>query len=238
MMRSPNSTRVVIVDDHALFAESMKIALGIEGYDVRLAAPSPHGRSHAALLNHILRMQPRVVLLDLDLGAFGNGVRLVQPLTCAGVAVIVVTGSAERPRWGEALRYGARKVMPKSAALEEILATVRKVNDGRSVLTREEREDLLSEWHRHRAWVNTVRERLELLTHREAEVLAHLMEGRQVREIAQYSVVSVATVRTQVKSILSKLEVSSQLAAVGLAHQVDWDPPVYVHVPEQRRPIA
>jgi hypothetical protein len=47
-------------------------------------------------------------------------------------------------------------------------------------------------------------------------------------------VVSVATVRTQVKSILAKLEVTSQLAAVGLAHQVDWKAPVAARVPAQR----
>ena len=46
-----------------------------------------------------------------------------------------------------------------------------------------------------------------------------------MRDIAQTSVVSVATVRTQVKSILAKLEVSSQLAAVGLAHAVNWRAP-------------
>jgi DNA-binding NarL/FixJ family response regulator len=39
-------------------------------------------------------------------------------------------------------------------------------------------------------------------------------------------VVAEATVRTQVKSILAKLEVSSQLAAVGLAHRVGWRPPL------------
>ena len=67
--------------------------------------------------------------------------------------------------------------------------------------------------------------RLDLLTTREREVLAHLMLGRTVREIAARSVVSEATVRTQVKSILAKLEVTSQLAAVGLAHHVGWRPP-------------
>ena len=46
------------------------------------------------------------------------------------------------------------------------------------------------------------------------------MEGHTVRDIARISVVSEATVRTQVKSILAKLEVSSQLAAVGLAHEI------------------
>jgi DNA-binding NarL/FixJ family response regulator len=39
-------------------------------------------------------------------------------------------------------------------------------------------------------------------------------------------VVSEATVRTQVKAILAKLQVTSQLAAVGLAHKVGWRPPI------------
>ncbi len=52
--------------------------------------------------------------------------------------------------------------------------------------------------------------------------LGSLMEGRTVREISRSSVVSEATVRTQVKSILNKLEVSSQLAAVGMANQIGW----------------
>ena len=51
------------------------------------------------------------------------------------------------------------------------------------------------------------------------------MRGRAVREIAGLSVVSEATVRTQVKSILAKLEVSSQLAAVGMAHEIGWQAP-------------
>jgi two-component system nitrate/nitrite response regulator NarL len=49
--------------------------------------------------------------------------------------------------------------------------------------------------------------------------------GRPVREIALASFVSVETVRTQVKSILSKLEVTSQLAAVGAARMAGWHPP-------------
>ena len=71
-----------------------------------------------------------------------------------------------------------------------------------------------------------VRERLEQLTNRERVVLGHLMKGRAVRQIAGLSTVSEATVRTQVKSILAKLEVSSQLAAVGMAHEIGWRAPV------------
>ena len=51
------------------------------------------------------------------------------------------------------------------------------------------------------------------------------MKGRAVRQIAERGVVSEATVRTQVKSILAKLEVSSQLAAVGMANEMGWQAP-------------
>jgi DNA-binding NarL/FixJ family response regulator len=93
-------------------------------------------------------------------------------------------------------------------------------------MTREEREELLLTWSNERADLVELEARLDLLTVREREVLAHLMRGHTVREIATVGVVSEATVRTQVKSILAKLDVTSQLAAVGLAHRVGWRPPL------------
>jgi DNA-binding NarL/FixJ family response regulator len=92
-------------------------------------------------------------------------------------------------------------------------------------MTREEREELLREWASERAGLVELTSRLDQLTVREREVLAHLMKGRTVREIAADGVVAEATVRTQVKAILAKLHVTSQLAAVGLAHKVGWRPP-------------
>ncbi len=219
-------SRVTIIEDHLLFAESLVIALELEGYDVRLVPLGEPGRSVSTLLPAILRSNPRIVLLDLDLGQHGNGVRLVEPLTRAGAAVIVVTGSATPSRWGEALAHGARRVMPKSSPLNEIAATIRRVSQGLTVTSLEERTELMRAWHAEQASVRDARDRLERLTRREAEVLGHFLLGRQVREIAHLSVVSEATVRTQAKSILAKLGVSSQLAAVGLARQAGWESPL------------
>jgi two-component system, NarL family, nitrate/nitrite response regulator NarL len=135
---------------------------------------------------------------------------------------VVVTASRDRSRWGECYFHGARRVLTKSQPLQEILSTVRRLNQGLSVLDRETREELLAEFHRDRQEHHEMRDRLHRLTPREREVLGQLTEGHTVRDIAKASVVSEATVRTQVKSILSKLEVSSQLAAVGIAHAVGW----------------
>lgn len=222
---SRSKLRIVIVEDHVLFAESLELALTVEGYDVRRVEIPDREQSPGALLSAVTRQRPRVALLDLDLGLFGSGERLIAPLASAGINVVVVTASVDRARWGEAVRFGARKVLAKSRPLNDILATVRRINQGLQVMMREEREELLEAWVTERSHLVDMQGRLGQLTVREREVLAHLMRGRTVREIATVGVVSEATVRTQVKAILAKLEVTSQIAAVGLAHQVGWRPP-------------
>ena len=216
--------RIVLIEDHTLFAESLDVALTVEGYDVR-RIPVAEGTAIATALSAALRLQPRVVLLDLDLGKLGDGVRMISPLARGGAAVVVVTASSDEGRWGECIARGARKVLSKSRPLNDILATVRRLNQGFAVMDVEERERLLDARKADHERNGDLAARLERLTGREQQVLGRLMEGSTVREISRDSVVSEATVRTQVKSILAKLEVSSQLAAVGAAHRVGWRPP-------------
>jgi DNA-binding NarL/FixJ family response regulator len=224
--RALGLTRIAIVEDHLLFAESLELALAREGHDVHRVAIGERATPVGGLLAAILRVRPRVVLLDLDLGAMGSGARLVEPLARAGIAVVVLSGGLDRPRWGECLRHGARTVLPKSTSLNTVLSTIRLIGDGRPVIGREEREGLLSSFHEEKHEHQQLRSRLDLLTAREREILGHLMLGRPAREIARRSFVSEATVRTQVKSILAKLGVPSQVAAVGVAHRARWLPPV------------
>lgn len=216
------SGRVLIIEDHELLAESLELTLSLEGYDVRRLALPEEGGSMATLRSAALRADPRTVLLDLDLGRFGDGMALIAPLARAGANVVVVTASNDRGRWGACVRQGARKVLSKGRPLQETLSTVRRLHQGLGVMSSHELEMLLDAYRNERAATEGVRHRLEMLTPREKQVLGRLIEGTSVRDIARSSVVSEATVRTQVKSILGKLEVSSQLAAVGLAHQVGW----------------
>ena len=216
------STRVLIIEDHTLFAESLELALSLEGYDVRRLALPEVGGSMATLRSTALRSNARIVLLDLDLGRFGDGMSLIAPLAREGANVVVVTASTDHGRWGACVRQGARKILSKGRPLQETLSTVRRLHQGLPVMTSDELERLLDAWRSERMVTDDMRRRLELLTPREKQVLGSLIEGHNVREIARIGVVSEATVRTQVKSILGKLEVSSQLAAVGLAHHVGW----------------
>jgi DNA-binding NarL/FixJ family response regulator len=102
---------------------------------------------------------------------------------------------------------------------------LRRLSHGLRVLDVEERERLLRLAHRRRRELVELERRIASLSAREEQVLGELMHGRPVHDIAARCSVAEATVRTQVKSILSKLGVSSQLAAVGVAHRVSWRPP-------------
>jgi two-component system nitrate/nitrite response regulator NarL len=214
------SRRVLIIEDHALFAESLELTLSHQGYAVRRLPLPEEGGSLATLRAAALRANPRTVLLDLDLGRFGDGAALIEPLSRAGINVVVITASADLGRWGGCVRLGARKVISKSRPLQETLATVRRLDQGLPVMSSDEMARLVQNWRLYRAEIEAKRELLDRLTPRERAVLGEMQQGHTVREIAHDSVVSEATVRTQVKSILGKFEVSSQLAAVGLANQV------------------
>ena len=217
--------RILVLEDHALFAESLELALTLEGYDVRRVPVPDHACAPGQVLAPAGRWKPRIALVDLDLGRFGDGADLIEPLARSGVNVVVVTASNDHARWGECMQRGARKVVSKNQPLNDILAVVRRLSQGLPVVDHEEREELLRLWQERRHAQQAARSRLATLTAREREILGQLMEGHPVRDIAHHDYVSEATVRTQVKSILAKLGVSSQLAAAGLARSVGWQAP-------------
>ena len=67
-----------------------------------------------------------------------------------------------------------------------------------------------------------MRPRLEWLTERERLVLIDMMHGKNAEQIASDQIMAVCTVRTHIRSILSKLGVKSQLAAVAYANRQLW----------------
>jgi DNA-binding NarL/FixJ family response regulator len=216
---------IAVVDDHALFAESLVTALRLRGNSACRIPVEQTYRSSVRLLPTILQGLPSIVLLDLDLGMLSSGMDLIGPLSTTGIAVVVVTGLVDRARWGECIERGARTVVPKHASLKEIVATVRRIENGLPAMVATERTNLLECWRDQKAREQGTVSRLGQLSRREAEVLGQLMSGLRVAEIAQQGFVSESTIRTQVKAVLAKLQVSSQLTAVGLAYAACWTPP-------------
>jgi DNA-binding NarL/FixJ family response regulator len=131
--------------------------------------------------------------------------------------VLVVRDSGDEDRVAAAIAAGAAGAVAKSSSLRNLLLMVLAASAGHPVITERERHAWLA---RHRDRLAQQRERsrrFERLSAREREVLALMSQGHRATAIAEQFVVSLATVRTQIRAILVKLEVNSQLEAVALA---------------------
>jgi len=205
-MRRP----VLVIDDHAIVATSLVLALRAQGIPAKRCPVT----SEDAIIAEAQAGEERgLVLLDMDLGLDVDGADLVMPLKALGWQVLVVTGSSSRNRIAAAVVAGAIGWVSKAAPFEQLVQAAVAAAAGRSTLSERERRELVELNRGDRDRVRL----LDRLTVREREVLDRLAAGHRAAKVAEEFVVSVATVRSQIRSILAKLEVGSQLEAVALA---------------------
>ena len=208
---------VALVDDHELLVHTLTLALS--GSGIRCVGVPPAPAEH--LLSSLIDRGPDLVLLDLDLGEFGDSNPLIPALTSAGMRVLVLTAQTDRIRQALAIERGAIGIQPKAAGFAETVEAIRQAALGvapdpaGSIA-------LLDELARHRERLAAERRPFDSLTDRERQTLEELAAGRTVQQIASRWVVSQATVRTHVQAILTKLGTTSQLQAVVMAVRAGW----------------
>ncbi len=208
--------RLTIVEDHELVAQTLGAALRMEGHEVTVVVP----RVADEVLDLVQASDPELVLLDFDLGVGeGLGLALIAPLTAAGATVVMVTGHRDLAALGACIESGAVGVVSKAQRFDDLIENVRAAIAGDRVMPESERIELLEALRARRAKDRELRAPFETLTPRETEVLQELMDGHSADAIAGAAFTSVATVRTQIAAVLRKLDVTSQLAAVGLARR-------------------
>jgi DNA-binding NarL/FixJ family response regulator len=215
------ATQIAIVEDHELLADSLAFALGRGGFEAVVVPPL----SFDSVIARIEALAPDVVLLDLHLGDAGSGVALVAPLRAMDVDVICITAEPSRAAWGACVEAGASAVLSKSTPFDELVDRIGAVVAGEAAMSQPEREALLHEVREFRLEERNRLEPFQRLTVRECEVLHELMEGIAADAIAERGYVSLTTVRSHIRSILQKLGVNSQLAAVAMAVRANWTSP-------------
>ena len=214
--------RILIVDDHALVASGLQLALRSRGWEVQVAdGPTPE-----AVRERARAFEPECVLLDLHLGELGNGRDLIGPLRETSRAVVMLTGETDRLLLAACLEAGADGWIGKGAFLDDVIGMVEDVLAGRPLLGCAQRHELLDDLRVHRASLERSRSPFEGLTRREQRVLGALVDGLSAEEIAEAHFVALTTVRSQVRGILQKLGVRSQLAAVATANRAGWTRPI------------
>ena len=199
MQPSPSPVRLMLVDDHPLVRDGLRVRLeAVPGFSVVAEA----GDAEAAMAE-ARRAAPDLVLMDIGMKGV-NGIeatrRLTAELPALRVLVLSMYDNAEYVR--EALHAGARGYLLKDQPAEEIVAAIRSVMAGGSHFTSAATDTPPAD---------------ATLTPREREVLALIAEGLSSREIGERLAMGVRTVETHRTSLRRKLELGSPTALVRYA---------------------
>jgi DNA-binding NarL/FixJ family response regulator len=218
-MTEERRPRVALVDDHPLLRAGLRLAL--EGAGLHPTEPAMAATDELATA--ILDGGHDCAIVDLGLPISGGGLGLIKPLATGGVTVAVLTGESDVVLQASCLQAGAAVVLSKAEPLDEIVTVIAQVCRGVAVRASQQAA-LVAEGHRILEQQRRQLDPFLTLSPREQAVLDALMAGLGPVDIARRDVVSVQTVRTQVKLLLRKLGVRSQLEAAALAQRAGWRP--------------
>jgi DNA-binding NarL/FixJ family response regulator len=206
-------TRVLIVDDQPLMRAGFKSVLEASG-QVDVVGEAATG---AVAIEQARRLDPDVVLMDVRMPDM-DGIEATRRMPKQKVLILTTFGLDEYII--EALRAGASGFLLKDAPVEELLSAVRAVAAGDAQLSPAVTKRLLDQVARRLpAAVDHDDALLEELTSRERDVLRLLAVGMSNAEIGEALVVSEATVKTHVSSVLGKLGLRDRVQAVIYAYE-------------------
>lgn len=201
--------KVLIVDDHAIVRKGI-IALLETEKDIQVVGEASDGSQAITMAD---QLKPDMIIMDLVMPGV-NGIDAIRQITTQDqtAKILVLTSFATDDKVFPALKAGALGYLLKDSNPQELLDAIRQVSKGESWLHPSVAKKVLKELTHTSAPSN-----LEELTERETEVLKLVAQGMSNREIADQLVISEATVRTHVSSLLAKLHLASRTQAALFA---------------------
>ncbi|HYK30581.1 MAG TPA: response regulator transcription factor [Streptosporangiaceae bacterium] len=211
--------RVMIVDDHPMWRDSVGRDLTEAGFEV--VATVGEGAQALRIAGSV---RPDVVVLDLQLPDV-SGVDVTRGLVAAhpDIRVLILSASGEHRDVLDAVKAGAAGYIVKSASRAELIDAVRRTESGDAVFSPGLAGLVLGEFRRMAVSPdpNTPR-----LTDREAEILRMVGTGLSYKQIAERLVLSHRTVQNHVQNTLNKLQLHNRVDLVRYAieHGLDSAP--------------
>ncbi|MGN9806630.1 response regulator [Micromonospora sp. L32] len=212
------TVRVVIVDDQALVRAGFRMVLDSQP-DLEVVGEAIDG---ADALRLLARIEADVVVMDVRMPTM-DGVeatrRICRDRPAGPPWVLVLTTFDTEADAFAALRAGASGFLLKNVPPEELLAAIRVVAAGDSVVAPSITRRLLDRFADRLGPGPSEDPRLAQLTDREREILLLVAQGLSNAEIAGRVHVAEATVKTHVGRILAKLQLRDRVQAVVLAYE-------------------
>ncbi|MDQ2952403.1 MAG: response regulator transcription factor [Chloroflexota bacterium] len=214
----PDTIKVLIVDDHVSFAESLAAVLGRRSGITVVAV----AHDAASAVREAIRTEPDVTLMDQGLPD-DTGAHAAAALIAArpGTAVVMLTGGGSQDDMLDAVEAGVCGYLIKTARVDEIAGAVEHAAAGEMLMPPAQLGELL----RHaRERVRVVADRARVvksLTQRERDVLRCMATAMDTRAIAEKLGISRHTARGYVQTVMEKLAAHTRLEAVLRAQALD-----------------
>ena len=192
----------LIVDDHEVVREGLRLSLS-RSENIRVVGEASDGQAAVTLAK---RRKPNVVILDVRMPGM-DGLAAAKEITAdvPETAVLMFTAFAERSLLTRGLESGAKGYILKEAPHQTIVRAIQKVADGDGYVDPALMPAFLT------------KERENMLTAREREILQLLADGMSNADVAAKLFISQETVKSHVRHILSKLEADTRTHAVAIA---------------------
>jgi len=207
--RKPQTTRILIADDHPIFRDGLRRLLESER-EFQVIGEACDG---VEAVNMVRQLKPEILLLDLAMPR-RPGLEALREMSteASSVRVILLTAAAEKDQIVEALQLGARGVVLKDSATQILLKSIRAVMNGEYWVGRESVSNLVQYLRSMvEASSNEPRKKNYGLTPRELEVVSAVVAGYANKEIAQHFKISEDTVKHHLSNIFDKVGVSTRL---------------------------
>ena len=206
-------TRVLLVDDHALFREGIRALLSAES-DIEVVGEAADGKQAIELAE---KLSPDIIVMDLVMPGM-NGMQAAQQLhdKYPDIKVLILSMYDDDEYVCQILKAGASGYVLKRAASDDLLRAIREVEKGGSALHPTVAAKLIKDYVR-RAKSTEQRDSGSVLTARESEVLTLVAEGHTNQQIADMLGLGRKTVDTHRTNIMRKLDLHEVTALVKYA---------------------
>jgi DNA-binding NarL/FixJ family response regulator len=210
------SISVLIADDQALVRAGFRMILETD-QDLRVTAEASDG---AQAVEAARRTRPDIVLMDIRMPVM-DGLEATRRILAAKdpPRVLILTTFDRDEYVFDALVAGASGFLLKDVAPEQLLAGIRIIAQGDSLLSPSVTRRLIESFVRDHPRTPRAPPGLKELTARELEILGLIARGLSNAEIAERLVVSSTTVKTHVARVLLKLGLRDRVQAVVLAYE-------------------
>lgn len=208
--------RVVLADDQQLIRTALRMVIAdIE--DVEVVGEAANGEEAVALAG---QLAPDVVVMDIRMPGV-DGIEATRRITEGGgeTKIVVLTTFDDDDYVYGALRAGASGFLVKDMALDDILAAIRVVAAGDALIAPSVTRRLIQDFTAARPEQPRKRRQLTAITDREREVLTLVGTGLSNTEIAEELFISVATAKTYLTRLLSKLDARDRVQLVIIAYE-------------------